>query len=339
MPQKSTRLRKWTAEEDELLRQLCPALPQAEIVAKVGRSINAVRSRCSILGAAKRTFWTDEEKQVVRDWYEARRGGRLDLDELALLLGRSRCRISLIAREMGLTDPRRPLVERDEDGLRPCDRKRRAKFVDPEERRAHLSRIRKAYLATHDHPRGALGMKHSDQAKQVLANKSRERWQALSPDQKQAMYDKRRETNLAKYGTTNPAILGVHEPYSRSRGGKRADLGDTYYRSAWEANYARYLNWLVEQGEIAGWVYEADVFVFHGETRGAITYRPDFKVTERDGSVVYHEVKGWMDGPSKTRLKRMAKHYPDVKVIVIGEAEYRALARWKALIPEWEGNG
>jgi predicted nuclease of restriction endonuclease-like RecB superfamily len=105
----------------------------------------------------------------------------------------------------------------------------------------------------------------------------------------------------------------------------------------WEANYARYLNWLVEQNQIRGWEFEAEVFVFHGVTRGAHTYRPDFKVQEVDGRIVYHEVKGWMDGPSKTRLKRMKKYYPEVEVIVIGEGEYKAIAKWcKALIPEWE---
>lgn len=124
--------------------------------------------------------------------------------------------------------------------------------------------------------------------------------------------------------------------YSRSAGGRRDDLGGRYFRSSWEANYARYLNWLIEQGEIQGWEYEVDTFVFHGETRGAITYKPDFKVTERGGDVIYHEVKGWMDGPSKTRLKRMKKHYPDVKVIVIGADEYKAVSKWKGLIPNWE---
>lgn len=124
--------------------------------------------------------------------------------------------------------------------------------------------------------------------------------------------------------------------YTRAAGGRRADLNDRYFRSSWEANYARYLNWLIENRQIAGWEYEVDVFVFEGYSRGAIAYRPDFKVTELDGSVIYHEVKGWMDGPSKTRLKRMAKHYPDVKIVVIGPEEYKAVAKWKGLIPEWE---
>lgn len=144
-------------------------------------------------------------------------------------------------------------------------------------------------------------------------------------------------TRLEKYGhAAGPMGLNTENPYSRTKSGKRADLGGLFVRSSWEANYARYLNWLIDQGEIHSWEYEADTFVFHGETRGAIHYTPDFKITERDGRIVYHEVKGWMDSKSKTKLKRMKKHYPDVKIIVIGEDEYKAISKWKDLLPEWE---
>ena len=63
---------------------------------------------------------------------------------------------------------------------------------------------------------------------------------------------------------------------------------------------------------------------------------PDFKVINNDDSFEYHEVKGWMDGKSKTKLRRMKQFYPDVKVIVIGEKEYKAIAEWSELIPNWE---
>lgn len=124
--------------------------------------------------------------------------------------------------------------------------------------------------------------------------------------------------------------------YSRARGGRREDLGGQYFRSGWEANYARYLNWLKARGEILEWVFEPQTFVFHGVTRGALSYTPDFKITEKDGSVVFHEIKGWMDGKSKTKLRRMSKYYPEVRVIVIGEAEYKAIKKFSAPIPGWE---
>ena len=124
---------------------------------------------------------------------------------------------------------------------------------------------------------------------------------------------------------------------SRSKGGKRADLGGLYVRSAWEANYARYLNWLVAQGVIAAWEYEPDTFWFHSIKRGTRSYCPDFKIFNNDGTIGYHEVKGWMNQRSRTQLKRMARYHPSVKVIVVDADAYRAIARQvKKLLPYWE---
>lgn len=124
--------------------------------------------------------------------------------------------------------------------------------------------------------------------------------------------------------------------YTRGHGGKREDLDNRYFRSSWEANYARYLNWLVSQGTIAAWEYEPQTFVFHGVTRGVLTYTPDFRVIDHDGSYEWHEVKGWMDDKSKAKLKRMAKFYPSERIIIIGKDEYQAVKKWSRLIDNWE---
>ena len=119
--------------------------------------------------------------------------------------------------------------------------------------------------------------------------------------------------------------------------GKRADLDGLFVRSSWEANYARYLNWLVGLGEIAAWEYEPDTFWFDEIKRGTRSYTPDFKITNNDGTVDYHEVKGWMDQKSRTKLKRMAKYYPNVKVTLIDADAYYAIARdVSGFIPNWE---
>lgn len=283
--------------------------------------------------------FSQNETQTICDWYRARIGKPLELAELAALLGRDKATVCAAARRLGLTDIRRTTVQPDEFGYMPADARKlkwppglTAKEIH--QRRSEAARRR---IEEHGHPRGSLGMKHSAETLRVLAEKSRQMNARRTPEEKRVMADKATATKIERYGSGAPHMANENQPYSRTKGGKRADLGDTYYRSAWEANYARYLNWLKDQGEIVAWEYEADVFVFHGETRGAVTYRPDFKITERDGSVVYHEVKGWMDGPSRTRLKRMKKHYPEVTVIVIGEDEYKALRKWRGLIPEWEG--
>lgn len=138
---------------------------------------------------------------------------------------------------------------------------------------------------------------------------------------------------FAMYQATKTASEG----YSRCKGGKRDDLGEKYFRSGWEANYARYLNWLVDLGEIVGWEYEPDVFEFEGIKRGTTFYVPDFKITNPDKTIEYHEIKGWMDKRSRTKLNRMKKYHPDVRLILIDSDSYRKLAQdVRRFIPNWE---
>lgn len=125
---------------------------------------------------------------------------------------------------------------------------------------------------------------------------------------------------------------------ARGVGGKRIDLENQYFRSGWEANWARYLNWLLHIGEIKSWEYEVDTFEFTQIKRGGRFYTPDFKITNKDDSVEYHEVKGYMDSRSSTKIKRMARYYPDVRLIVVDEEAYRAVAfQLSAHLPHWEG--
>jgi len=110
-----------------------------------------------------------------------------------------------------------------------------------------------------------------------------------------------------------------------------------YYRSKWEANYAYYLEWLKKNGEIESWLHEPDTFWFDGIKRGCVSYLPDFKVTEKGGKVVYHEVKGFMDPKSKTKIKRMAKYHENVKLIIIDAKAYNAIKKTiSPFIKEWE---
>lgn len=114
-------------------------------------------------------------------------------------------------------------------------------------------------------------------------------------------------------------------------GGKRI-----YFRSKWEINYARYLEWLKFEGAITGWEFEPETFFFEGVRQGHTSYLPDFKVTYPDGTHAWHEVKGWMDAGSKTKLARMAKFYPDEKIYVVDSEVYKDIERqFSHCIPEW----
>lgn len=123
----------------------------------------------------------------------------------------------------------------------------------------------------------------------------------------------------------------------RAKGGKRADLGGLYVRSSMEANVARYLNFLQQHGQVDRWEYEPTEFAFP-ITRGQRFYKPDFAVWE-GGAVepVYWEVKGWMDAQSKTKLKRMAKYHPLVRIVIVDRAVYQGIeAAVGKMIPGWE---
>lgn len=116
---------------------------------------------------------------------------------------------------------------------------------------------------------------------------------------------------------------------SHGTAGKRADLG-IYVRSAWEANYLRWLNFIGEP-----WEYEKREFVFEKIKRGNRTYRPDVFLSRKNE---WHEVKGWMDNDSRVKLKRMAQFYPSEKIIIIGKEFFQDIERKKLcrIIPGWE---
>lgn len=189
----------------------------------------------------------------------------------------------------------------------------------------------KAWIDKNGHPKGSLGMKHSIETKDILSQKSLAVWKFKTESQKLEQVMKMLKTKV-RNGTYAP------QRHASWKGGWR-EIGGVkkYYRSRWEANYARYLDWLKQKGEIADWKHEPTTFWFENIKRGVRSYLPDFLVTENNGKQVYHEVKGWMDPKSKTKLKRMAKYYPDVQILLIDKSAYTALKRALAgLISGWE---
>jgi hypothetical protein len=120
-----------------------------------------------------------------------------------------------------------------------------------------------------------------------------------------------RLSSVAKPGLhlkTNCIVCGPATHTRRGHGGKRADIRNgMYFRSSWEANYARYLTWLMENRQIENWEYEIDTFEFTEIKKGSRFYTPDFLVYNCDGTTEYHEVKGYMDARSRTKMNRMKK--------------------------------
>ncbi len=124
-----------------------------------------------------------------------------------------------------------------------------------------------------------------------------------------------------------------------AKGGYRADLGRIYFRSGWEANYARYLNLLIKFGAVEKWDFEPETFWFAGIKRGAVSYKPDFRIKYKGDAVLeYVEIKGYVIPKDRTKWKRMKKYHPHIKLVVIGAKQYNALRKkWASAIPFWEG--
>lgn len=191
------------------------------------------------------------------------------------------------------------------------------------------------YHRTHSHPRGMLGKKQSEAFKKRMSLKSKEMWKdpnskLNSPEHRQHLSD--RDVQMHKDG-----ILGGNNAYSNARRGWYENGEKKYFmRSSWEINYACYLDFLIKQKQIKDWKYEADTFWFEKIRRGVRSYMPDFKVFNTNGTIEYHEVKGYMDNRSATKLKRMKKYYPEVKMVLIDEEQYKAIMKHKKLYKIYE---
>lgn len=192
-----------------------------------------------------------------------------------------------------------------------------------------ISERMKIQWKTIPHPRGMLGKKHSKETLNKISNSNKNMWKNMSDEMKDA-HSLRTSINSRK-------ITKNRESASWKCGHRQIGDIKRYYRSAWEANFARYLQYLKEKNQITNWEHEPHTFWFNGIKRGVLSYLPDFRVTETNGDIVYYEVKGWMDDRSKTKIKRMAKYHPDVKLIVIDSKAYKKLAsQISGFINGWE---
>ena len=209
---------------------------------------------------------------------------------------------------------------------------RDGKFKFTAERRRAMSDRSKKQWATIPHPRGSLGMKHTAEALRKISAAST----ASNSKRTKAEWMAIKRKSLA-----TRILNGTYSP-NKKRGSWKAgwrEIGGTkkYYRSRWEANYARVLERLRVRGEIKSWAHESDVFWFEGVNAGCVSYLPDFRVVNSDDSVEFHEVKGWMDAASKEKIQRMAKYHPSTKLVVVDSRQYKKLhGTLSAEIEGWE---
>lgn len=269
--------------------------------------------------------WSKEQLGLLVEFYAKE---YIDLDEAAMAIGKSRYAVAVKASRMGLTDASK---KRKADESR--YKKPPAKFNSDQERNTATSIRMREHFATNGHPRGALGMKHTDETKLLISRKIKARWSSMDDAEKQGHLDKAYAGRVASGG------VGARQSARGSWKAGWRQIGDSrnFYRSRWEANYARYLQWLKDRGEIEDWKHEPETFWFESIKRGVRSYKPDFRVWEIGGASALHEVKGWMDSRSRTCLKRMAKYYPSERLVLVDGPAYRSIRRSvMSIIPGWE---
>lgn len=309
-------MKKWTENDVRILKEMYEeSYTPSEIAIALDRSKNSVKNKAYLLKITKPDNYTEEELKYIKDNYNTK-----NIREIAEDLGRGNSwqNICREARQLGLTKnkDRKPINHKD----------------TPDNWQSEKA---KKWYETHEHPKGMLGKKHSDEMREGMSERIKKEWS--KPD---SVF--RAEETVQKRSDTQSRIMvekiknGTYNIYSRARSGKRTDLG-IFVRSAWEANYARYLNFLIKQKKLHKWEYEPDTFWFEKIKRGTRSYTPDFKIWETKESEPYYvEVKGYMDQKSKTKLSRMAKYYPDVKIVLIQKPEYNEIKKWSGLIDNWE---
>lgn len=275
----------------------------------------AARLKASGIPTFKRWF-SDEENAKIIAYYKSTPAETFDLDFLCKLLGRAKTTLCKQAGILGLTDTSRPPNSRD------CKK---------------ISERAKERLATQGHPRGMLGKKHTSETLKAVGDASRRNWLIWKTFNTGPMAEEHRE-KMALLHSKRMQGTPAHKSYSRAVKGYRDDIPGFFFRSTWEANYARYLNLLVKLGVVVKWEYEPETYWFEGIKRGVLSYKPDFRVWYKgDPLPVTVEIKGWVTPKDRTKWKRMAKYHPDVKLEIVREKQYRAIKnKWASSIPNWE---
>lgn len=293
-------------------------MPPDEIAKELGRSKRTVISKASALGISNgmRVF-TEEEAQKLKDWYEIHTDS-LELELLAKEMGRTVPFLCRQAKKLGLTKlgrkPKQFLTESTE----------RLKRFDSENPDHKYEALKKAQQRNKENPPIIPKRVYTEEEKKKVSSRVKAMWQDPTSTFNSQEFKAKRSQIQSEIMRSR--IKENAENYSRGRGGRRKDLNDRYFRSSWEANFARYLNFLLKIKSIHKWEYEHDTFYFEKIKRGTRSYTPDFKVWEKaDSKPYYVEIKGWMDDKSKTKLKRMQKYYPDVEIRLIQEREYKEI--------------
>ena len=317
----------WTEEDKQLLIDLYPQYSNKELCEILHKTEGQLRGMKERLGLNQKFKpFTDEEKYLIENFYKSN-PNNIDLELFAKSLGRQKTSISRYARKLGLTkNGREKSIETIEKVKRSLEIYHETDEYKNEIKPKQAQLL--TYYARNNHPRGMLNKHHTKETCKQLSKSHIILFKNMSVEEKhnRAMKAVNTKRKNGGFNTTSNA-------YSRCKGGFRKDLSH-YFRSAWEANIARVLNYLHIE-----WKYEFKRFDFTEETEGVLSYQPDFYLPQYNKWI---EVKGWMDEKSKQRLSLFEKYYPKEysNLILIDESLYKEIEKeYLSIIELWETKG
>lgn len=304
---------KQKATNEELIESYSRTQNVWQTAEEFGMCGQSVHERLTKLGVInKQNIFTDEDYKKLKEFYETHelKKGSGELEQIAKELGRTKQFISRKAKELGLTSLCRGETK---------------EFNKQKSKRAA------EWYKTHEHPKGMLGKHHTEEVKKKMKEGVKKYFENISDDK---LFERTKKIIENNHKNKN------HRPRKNvtwKMGKRKIGKQEIYFRSRWEFNYALYLEYLKKQKQIKKWEYEPDIFWFNGIKRGCVSYKPDFKVTRNNKAVYYIEIKGWMDKPSETKLKRMKKYFPEVELILIDTPKYKAFEKeWKDKLKGFE---
>lgn len=306
-PQKAT---------DEQLVKAYEEMSSCRKVAKLfGMCPQAVHERLQKLGVAKpiRVF-TKAEEARLRDVYEKGfLAGDGTLKRLSVELNRTVPFLSRQAKKLGLTNQHRKCSKSV------CD---------------EMSERAKRWYQENEHPRGFLGGRHTKEMKEIASKRSLLFWASMTGEEREAFVGKLQKGVIEARGSH---VFNNRDKASWKAGWREIGGVRNYYRSRWEANYARYLEYLKQQSLVKEWIHEPKTFLFENVKRGKRSYLPDFLVVWFDGSIEYHEIKGWVDDRSKAAMALMDQQYPEIQMVYFFGKDYKIIEkRASRFVDGWE---
>lgn len=291
---------KWTDKEVKILEKCYDNNDSIDdILKKLDRTKKAIKNKAYRMGITNNNTWTKEEvEKLVKLYNNNEKRGELCLKEFAEEVGRLESNVCRKARKLGLTKKNRKL---DNNFINKLKKKGKDNWDNLSKEEKKNIKDLLTWYAQNEHPKGMLGKNHSEEFSKKQSKRMKENWSdpdyVLNSEEYRQMISDRQSKTMKERIKKKPNSI-----YSNSKQGKREDLNNTFFRSAWEANYARYLNYINVE-----WDFEPKTFIFEQIKRGTRSYTPDFYLTEEDRWI---EVKGWFSSKDKTKLKRFKKYYP-----------------------------